>query len=222
MSERLVHPDHPIEDESGIIWDALQRGAIWITRGKGGEPFEFAAGARAEVKGDASRLRYTPEAHRLILGTMATHPCLAWADALVPVPNGMIDDTNELGRRLEKDVIHMHRPEDAASRYDIRFDSYIDKELAAAAGSVCLIEDLTSTGSTPYEQAKILREVNPKLVVHTLSILHRAPVQLEYQEGENAVVYHTLCAASEPIPLGIDEFVERYGIKPVLVGANEE
>ncbi len=222
MSEHLAHSDQPAEDESGIIWSALQRGGIWITRGKQGEPFSFASGLTAEVKGDASRLRSVPDVYQIVLDRLVVHPCVAWADVLAPVPNGTIPETAWLARQLGKQVIGMHRPDDATSHHDMQYNSRADRELAAAVGSVCFIEDVTSTGSTPYAQAEVLREVNPHIAVHTLSILHRSPVLPQYQQGAEAVVYHALCATAEPVPRGYDEFVERYGVEPVLVGPDEE
>jgi len=220
MAERLVHPDSQ-NQSGGLVWEAFRRGKVWITRGQDGALFEFAAGALAQVKGDASRLKNSPKEHALVLGAMALHPCLAWADALVAVPNGMIEDAEQIAERLGKPVVRMYRPENATPRYDIRFVSNrIDRTLAAKIVTICALEDLSSTGSTPYEQAKILRHTNPSLIIHSLSMLQRAPIRPEYQQGPDAVGYHTLCVPEQSIPLNLDEFVAAFGFEPELVGAD--
>lgn len=218
MAEPLVHPEFQQQDVVGpLVWDALKQGDIWITRGKDGPHFQFAAGALAEVKGDGERLRHAPKEHGLVLGLMAVHPCVEWADALCGVPNGMNDNTEEIGERTGKPVIRMYRPEDAISRYDLRFVSTADERLASEAENICLAEDLSSTGSSPWHQAQILRGVNPDLAIHTLSMLHRSPIDPQYQRAPSGITYHTLCTALEPIPLDYDSFVETLGIEPTLV-----
>lgn len=218
MAENPEHGELQRSEVVGeLVWEALKRGDIWVTMGRGGPRFRFAAGALAEVKGDAERLKDSPLERGIVLGCMAIHPCLEWADAISPVPNGMNEDAEELGERLQKPVIRMHRPVDALSRYDLRFISEADRELAADVEKVSLVEDLTSTGSSPYHQARILRSVNPRLSIHALSMMHRAPILDEYQQGEDAVTFHTLCAPSQPIPFEYDSFVEAFGITPTQV-----
>jgi hypothetical protein len=217
------HPDFAYQDMSdALVWDALR--GIWITYGKGGPHFTFAAGAQAEVKGDANRLRRSPGDRGLVLGLMAIHPCVAWADAIAPVPNGMIEETEELAERTGKPMIRMYRPDDATSRYDMHFVSAEDEELAGSVQRITTLEDLTSTGSTPYYLARILRRVNPRVSVHTLSMLWRSPrgPQGDFLEGPQAPTYHTLSVAPQDVPLGYDEFVKAFGIIPDKVELGQE
>jgi hypothetical protein len=222
MAEGLAHPEFQRQGvASRLVWGSFRRSDIWITRGKGGPRFRFAAGALAEVKGDAERLRHNPKEHGLVMGLLAVHPCVEWADAVSGVANGMNEDAEEIGDRTGKPVVRMYRPKGAISRYDIRYVSKEDQSLAREVEKLCFLEDLTSTGSTPWHQGRIIRADNPGVTIHALSEMHRGPINPKYEEGPDGMTFHTLCIPSEPIPLDYDRFVEAFGIEPTLVPVGE-
>lgn len=179
---------------------------MFITR-EGGQSFTFATGQEATLKLDAERLG----AHRKIvdrlLGLYALHPCIAEADVLSFVPNGVADFTNELGNRIGKRVIRLFRP-DGAPRTDIRFVSPEDEALAHEARTVCAVEDISRTGFSAHATARVLRGANPGLDIHTLSMLQRDAVNPSYEIGEGAITYHTF--VRQDIPLTVEEFRERF------------
>ncbi len=205
------------------VWGFVRRDKVIISHGKGKPGFKLATdGVVAEVKADADRFGF--KSRMSIYGAVLMHPCFRWADAVAPAPNGMIAPTRELvGLQPEdrrKPVIDMWRP-DGVNRYDIRFLHENAKKLARAVKKIVLLEDISTTGRTVYEQAKILREVNPELEIHSISWMNRAQPRAEYQRGPEAVTYHTLCVPPvQPMPTGWDEFVAAYDFEPTIVPAN--
>jgi hypothetical protein len=194
-----------------LIWQALRRGGA-IARRRDGQLWKFAT-RLAEIKVDGSLL--DPLHRGMILGQMATHPCARWADLWLPVPNGMNDDVMELGEMFdEQRVARVVRPNrEKVYEFEFTDDDQITK--VEAAGQAMLWEDVSTTGSTAFHLARMLRRINPGLQIHSLSWLQRSEVRPEYTQGDDGVVYHTLCRTD--VPTEYSSFVEKFGFKPALV-----
>jgi hypothetical protein len=189
-----------------LVWQSLVDGQVFITR-EGGKSFTFATGQQATLKADAESLSNHPGIIKKLLELYAAHPCVREADVLSFVPNGTADFTEQLGKLTGKPIVHLFRPE-GAPRPDMRFKTPEDQEVVKAAKSICAIEDISRTGFSAHITAKILRAINPDLEVHTLSMLQRDDVEQQYQEGPDAVVYHTF--VRRDIPLEIDTFKQQF------------
>jgi hypothetical protein len=196
------------------VWQNLVDGEVFITRA-GGASFTFATGQKATLKADAESLDSHPEIIEKLLGLYASHPCVAEADALSFVPNGVADFTDKLGKLTGKRVIRMFRPP-GAPRADMRFMSREDQSLAREVSTVCTVEDISRTGFSAHVTAQVLRAANPGLEIHTLSMLQRDEVEARYQRGDEAVVYHTF--VRQDLPLEIDDFRRQFpGVKVQIV-----
>ena len=193
-------------DDSQTVWESFNEGGVFITR-EGGRPFIFATGQEATLKLDAERLMVHPEIIDRLLGLYALHPCVAEADALSFVPNGMADFADKLGRRIGKQVIKLFRP-DGAPRTDIRYVEPADEVLAHEADTVCAVEDISRTGFSAHATARILRGGNPSLDVHTLSMMQRGAVEPKYEADADGVTYHTFIR--QDIPLHVEEFQRQF------------
>ena len=196
----------PPASTSEAVWQCFGEGGGFIAR-VGGQLFTFATGQQATLKVDFERLGRRPDIVDRLLSLYALHPCVIDADALSLVPNGVAKFTDELGRRIGKPVIGLFRPE-GALRSDIRFRSTGDQERARNVTSVCMIEDISRTGFSAHAAARVLRSVNPKMDIHTLSMLQRDTVDPQYQKGPGALIYHTF--VRRDVPLSIDEFRKRF------------
>jgi hypothetical protein len=204
------------------IWQSLIEVRAFVTN-RDGSTFNFAAEqleatlsseALAEpgptLKVEADYLWTRPDIRGDLVDIVVTHPCVQEADLLSYAPNGPRQFTHDLGRHdsVGKSVINLWRPRDAP-RWDIRYgdendDGESDRELTRAVGSICLIEDVSSTGSTAHRSAEVLRQLNPGLVIHSLSLLQRGDVKSRYQEGPSAVMYHTIL--QRRIPRKVETF----------------
>jgi hypothetical protein len=185
---------------------------VYVTPGVG-QTFKFAARNQlATLKVEARRLLNNPTVRGRLLDICGVHPCVVTADALAPVPNGMSEFTDELGELFHKPVIRMTRP-NRERRNDIRFVAPTDEALAKSVLSVCELEDVSRTGFSAYATGKRLREVNPNLEVHSLSVLQRNIVEEQYQKGPEAITYHTL--AHQTLPLDIATFRQQFPDIPV-------
>lgn len=194
-----------------MVWKSLGAGDVFTTR-EGGQPFIFATGQEATLKADAERLNDHPHIIAELLQLYADHPCIASADILSFVPNGTAAFTDKLGHLMDKRVIRLFRPRGAA-RTDIQFRDGEAKGLTREAQTICLIEDISRTGFSAHATAKVLRSVNPKLTIHTISLLQRDAVEQQYQEGPDAVVYHTF--VRRDLPLTLEEFKQQFPSIPV-------
>jgi hypothetical protein len=193
-------------NDSRMVWESFSEGGVFVTREEG-KPFTFATGQEATIKLDAERLAVHPEIIDRLLGLYALHPCVTEADALSYVPNGMADFADKLGRRIGKQVIKLVRP-DGAPRTDIRYVGPDDEALAREVSSVCAVEDISRTGFSAHATARVLREANPGLDVHTLSMMQRDAVDLVYETDPGGVTYHTF--VREDIPLSLEEFQQQF------------
>lgn len=196
-----------------LVWASLGEGEVFITR-DGGVPFTFATGQQATLKADAERLFAKRAIQERLLGIYGVHPCVVEADALSFVPNGTAGFAKELRHKFQptKPIVRLYRP-DGAPRTDIRYVSPSDRMLAQEMGSVCLVEDISRTGFSAHVTAQILREANPGLDIHTLSMLQRDEVEPRYKEGVDAVVYHTF--VRQDLPLEVDEFRQQFPDIPI-------
>ncbi len=192
--------------DADLVWRSLGEGGVFVTR-EGGESFIFATGQKATLKLDAERMGAHREIIDRLLRLYALHPCVMEAEALSFVPNGVADFTNELGRRIGKQVIRLFRP-DGAPRTDIRITSPEDEALAHEVSSICMVEDISRTGFSAHAAARVLRSANPNLDIHTLSMLQRDAVDPSYELGKGGIVYHTFIRRD--IPLAIEEFRQQF------------
>jgi hypothetical protein len=193
-------------DDSRAVWDSFNEGGVFITR-EGGKPFIFATGQEATLKLDAERLAVHPEIIDRLVGLYALHPCVAEADILSFVPNGMADFADKLGRRIGKQVIKLFRP-DGTPRTDIRYIGSDDEALAREVSSICAVEDISRTGFSAHATARVLRGTNLNLDVHTLSMMQRGAIAPIYETGSDRVTYHTF--VREDIPLSLEEFRQQF------------
>jgi hypothetical protein len=199
-----------------LVWNAFVRDRVFVRR-HGRVPWTFANGTRAEVKVDADKLH--PISRGLILGAMAMHPCVQRADLLVGVPNGMIEDISVLADRLGKKDAALWRP-DYERRHEYVWANEDQEEIVAAAEIACVLDDITTTGSSAHATALCLQEVNPHLQIHSLSMLLRgviAPAYISGSEHPNAAIdeFHMLC--KRYIPTGHSDFVAMLGFEPATV-----
>jgi hypothetical protein len=200
-------------ETSNLVWRSLGEGEVFVTR-EGGRPFTFASGQPATLKADAERLFAKRQLKQRLLGIYSVHPCVVAAAALSFAPNGMADFTEALRRKLNKPIIRLFRPE-GAPRSDIRYvDAEEDVSLAQEVGSVCVLEDVSTTGFSAHQAARVLFSANPGLEIHTLSMLQRDEVKASYQEGPEAVVYHTF--VRQDLPLDVAGFRARFPDIPVI------
>jgi hypothetical protein len=207
-----THEDAPnAEIVSDLVWQAFKTGGAFVRR-RNGELWKFAT-RLAEVKADGGLL--DPVRRGMILGHMAAHPCVQWADLWVPVPNGMNQDVVLMGEVFkDRQTAMLVRP-DRSKMYEFEFVDDEQRDRVEAATQVTLFEDVSTTGSTAYHLARLLRMVNPGLRIHSLSWLQRSDVRPEYTRGEEAVQYHTMCRRD--IPTERAAFVEELGFEPTLV-----
>ncbi len=205
--DTCLHYEVP-PDESALVWQSLGEGGAFITR-QSGEPFVFAAPTDEPptLKVDAERLGDHQEIVDRLVGLYAMHPCVQEAGALSLVPNGMADFAGQLGRYTGKDVIGLFRP-DGAPRSDMRFISPDDETLALQVSTVCVVEDVSRIGFSAHAAAKVLRDANPGLDVHTLSMLQRDVVDPAYTEEPGGIHYHTF--VRQYIPLSVEEFRRQF------------
>jgi hypothetical protein len=115
-----------------------------------------------------------------VLGHFAMFPCIANADVLLYVPNGMRQFITILGQELSIPVAHTRRKPGATTKYDFMFSSKQDKDLALAAKRPRIGEDvITTLGSVAGLRSLLGSEQD----VHSLGILLRGEVRPEYQRG---------------------------------------
>jgi orotate phosphoribosyltransferase len=199
---------------SQMVWRSLGEGEVFVTR-EGGKPFILASGQPATLKADAERLFAKRKLRQRLLGIYSVHPCVVEADALSFAPNGMAGFAEALRKKLKKPIIRLFRPE-GAPRTDIRYvDEEEDIRLTQEVGSVCVLEDVSTSGFSAHEAARVLFSANPDLEIHTLSMLQRDEVKADYQTGPGAIVYHTF--VRQDLPLDVAGFKDRFPEIPVLV-----
>lgn len=190
------------DDVARSVWVTLGEAGVFITRANG-EAFTFAAGQTATIKTDAERLFENPALRPRALAYYASHPCVSGADAISFVPNGTATIAADIARMLGRPFVSLVRAK-GAPRADMRFVSDEDVATIRRVSSVCLIEDVSSTGFSAHAAAAVLRRVNPRLVVHSVSLLQRHPVDRPYEEGSGAVAYHTF--VRQDVPLDVAAF----------------
>lgn len=156
-------------------WEALLSAEVFIE----GE-FTFASGINATLKADAERLYSKPRQLAVVLGHFATYPCVQDADVLLYVPDGMRQFMTILGNELEKPVVGARRKTGASSKYEFEFMTASDQELAHAAQTPLIGEDIVSTLGSIAGMRSLLREDQ---AVHSLAILLRGTVNPIYQRG---------------------------------------
>lgn len=191
-----------------LVWRSFEEGGAFITR-RDGQPFKFAAPTAVPptLKVDAERMLADPVLFKRLVGEFAAHPCVLAADALSGAPNGVNEFAIALGERTGKPVVHMVRPE-GAPRSGIEFVHQDDKDLAQAVGDICIVEDISNSGLSAFLTAQIIREANPLVDIHTLSMMQRSQVDPVYTEGADAIAYHTF--VRQDIPLTLEAFEEQF------------
>lgn len=203
--------DHHVSAaESQLAWQSLGDGEVFVTR-EDGTPFKFAAPTPVPptLKADAELLYKHPRPLARLLGLFIEHPCITEADAVSFVPNGPADFARWIGEITGKPLIALVRP-DGAARDDLSYRTGDDRDRAAEASSVCMIEDISRTGFSAHVTAALLRSTNPDLNVHTLSMLQRDQVEPRYQNPQDpaSVVYHTL--VRRDLPLTLEVFQQQF------------
>lgn len=199
-----------------LVWNTFVGNEVFIRRSRD-RLWTFSDLSQAEVKADADRLG--PESRCLILGTMAMHPCVLQADLLVGVPDGMTRDAAGLAEKLDKQSAQLRRIKNGG-RHDYEWVDGAQAEIAADAVSACVLEDISTTGSSAHATALLLREANPYLQIHSLSMLLRGAVQQRYivtPDSADAVIdqFHALCTRF--VPREHDTFVSVIGFEPATV-----
>lgn len=211
MTVHLAHQLPNAEAVDRLVWQTFRDGGTMITHGPD-RPFGFATGELATLKADAENLADSPVRVGMILGIMALHPCVEWADMLIGVPNGMNKNALWIGQSVVKPVVGLIRPEVAQSRYEYEFANLEDMTKLEHAAQICLLEDVSRTGSTAWHVARFLRQHYPHLIIHSLTMLQRGPVAAKYQVGPNKLDYHWLCRRD--IPLDAGSFAKLFGFEP--------
>lgn len=198
---------------SGLFGARCYRKGTWhFADDKPGEP-------PATVKTDAMFFYNHAFWAPLLLGVYEGYPCVRSADLITYAPDGPRDFAAELGRRTGKPVSHARRIP-GAGRHDFEFLSAEDRRLAGEARSPFMVEDITSTLSTPAAMRRLMAgaqaEVHGVSVdeahswdVHVLSILLRGFINDTYRRG---LVFHTL--AERHIPRDAGEFSQLFGFEP--------
>jgi hypothetical protein len=119
---------------------------------------------------------------------------------------------NALQFVLNKEVAQVERAP-GGGRYDFRFASEADADLATSASRLLIGEDVVSTlGSV----AGVRRLVNPEAHVHSIGHILRGVVNPPYQEGLSD---HYLVRRHIPLRITAQEFREQFGIEPVRLPA---
>lgn len=205
----------PRPDTSELVRQTFADAGAFETPAFGEPPFQFAAGSEATLKINAEHVLELTYRRRL-LGLYAIHPCLIRAKAIVGVPNGMTTFAQELSRWTQRPLIQLVRP-DGAGRYEYELSGQSLEEVRnlLETGSngrcdshVCIVEDVSTTGSSAYHVAQMLREFRPGLRAHTLSMWERGVINQKYTTGDDAVVYHTF--VQQPVPADVDEFRRQF------------
>lgn len=181
------------------VWEALLlAGAMRVAPKE--DPFIFASGLRATLKVNAEALDNKPRQQAVVLGHVATFPCVKDADVLLYVPEGMRNFTNILGKEMGKQVVQAARIPESASRYDFRYKTAEDEEMAVTAEHPTLLEDVVTTLGSVAGMVKIMSPENQD--IHSLAFLLRGTVNPEYQIG---LTDHYL--VERKIPLEVEEFL---------------
>lgn len=177
-------------------WEALLSAGVFIEG-----DFTFASGLQATLKADAEKLYTHPKQLAIILGHFASYPCVQDADVLLYVPDGMREFITLLGDELDKPVANAIRTPGAKTKYDFRFTSEEDQELALSASAPVIGEDIVTTLGSVAALRSLLW---PEQAVHSLSILLRGSVDPAYRAG---LTDHYLL--TREIPTDKDEFKRR-------------
>lgn len=188
------------ENVANDVWRLLLHSGAFIER-PDDDPFEFASGELATLKVDAEVLEHRTEARERIMGYVAAYPCIAEADVLLYVPEGMQKFTTDLGAKLDIPVAHMQRdPKEGALRYDFVFSSPEDRELGLGASQPRILEDVVTTlGSV----ASVASHLNPdQQDIHSLAFLLRGQVNPEHRARLAADHY----LAKRSVPTSRSEF----------------
>ncbi len=163
-----------------------------------GRQLYFASGIHATLKADAEKLYRHPKELAVVMGHFAVFPHVQNADVLLYVPDGMRQFITQLGKELQKPIIHMIRRPGTTTKYDFTFKTPADKELAISAKTPFIGEDIVTTlGSV----AALRSLLSPEQPVHSLAMLLRGTVKSEYRAG---LTDHYLLVRE--IPTDKDEF----------------
>lgn len=178
-------------------WEVLIEGDTFL-EGK----FNFAhQGTPATLKIDAERLSLDHRAYAVMVGLVATHPCIQQADVLTYVPDGHTQFTIDVGRILNKRVANVRRIE-GGGRRDFAFVSDYDEALALSARHLVINEDISSTlGSV----AAVRGLLPPRQNVHSLSLLLRGAVFPDFAKG---LTPHFL--VERLVPVDADDFRRKF------------
>lgn len=183
------------------VWEALLSAGAFIAG-----DFTFASGRKASLKINAEVLYEKPRQYAVVLGHVATFPCIEEADVLLYVPNGMRQLTTRLGQELDKPVAHSKRVAGSKSRYDFQFASDEDRALALGATRVRILEDVVSTLGSVAGMGRLLEPERQE--IHSLAYLRRGTVNPVYREG---LTDHYLM--EREVPLDMNEFKEQLNIR---------
>ncbi len=184
------------------VWEALlSAGALTFLE----TPVRFASGVSSTLKVNAEVLDRRPKQQAIVLGHVATFPCIEEADVLLYVPDGMRNFTNVLGREMGKRVAQTERNPNSGSRYDFCFATPQDKQLALTAKRPRILEDVVTTAGSIDGIVQLLRRGQQD--IHSLALLLRGHVNTEYQLG---LTDHYL--VERQIPLDQGEFMA--GLEP--------
>ncbi len=199
-----------------MVWRRMVLDQVFVVRSDG-IPWQFASGSEAEVKADADRL--SELSRGMILAAMGTHPCVQRADLLVGVPNGMMLDAEELAGTFNKNNAVLVRPS-GAGRHEYTWEDDDQADIVANAEFACVLEDITTTGSSADATARYLRKINRRLRIHTISMLLRNTIDPAYIIGSGSwgaaiEEFHILCARR--IPTEKARFIEEMGFEPAVV-----
>jgi hypothetical protein len=197
-------------DKSG----SFREGVFHFADDKPGQP-------PATLKVNADYVTADPTWGPVVLKLYADFPCLQSADVITYVPDGPREFAAELGRMTSKPVAYVHRTP-GGGKHDYEFDTEDDRKLIGGAVRPFMIEDVTSTLSSPAALRRLIATAQAEvrgidieeaydLPVHLLSMLLRGEVKQEYTRG---LVFHFL--AVRPMSRSAEEFKKQYpGIKPV-------
>ncbi|HVS58130.1 MAG TPA: hypothetical protein VHD60_00105 [Candidatus Saccharimonadales bacterium] len=90
------------------------------------------------------------------------------ARVVVGMPNGMPDLLRPMVYR--PDFLTVQATKVASRKFDVM---YTDVPVVRSAETICVIEDVVTTGGTPAAMADTLLAINPDIELHLLTILQR-------------------------------------------------
>lgn len=169
-------------DESG----SFREGIFHFADDKPGQP-------PATLKVNADYLTSDPAWGPVIVGVYAEFPCLKSADVITYVPDGPRDFATALGHAVGKPVAYARRIP-GGGKHDYEFETDKDRQLIGGALRPFMIEDITSTLSSPAALRRMIAAAQAEvrgvsveeaytIPVHLLSMLLRGSVNPKYTRG---------------------------------------